>query len=476
MRRRLLASLNLALVLALLGVMFILVNFIGSRRYGRWDLSRQKITALSDRTRQALAELHAPVSVIVFYRPGHRLHELLKDQLLEYRRAQPTLVVEHIDPEQDAARAQQLVREFGLGPDEVNIIIVAAGARHQQIAEAELAEYDYGAMELGGEPRVSAFKGEEAITGAILSVTQGTAPTLWCTAGHGEKALEDDEPRGLVGFRRALERQGITVKPITLAQQSEVPPDVSLVVIAGPTRRFTEPELLVLEAYLERGGKLLALLDPLTQTGLDGLLERWGITLGLDLVVDPSRRIPFVSAGNLLVTSYTQHPVVNKMQTLITLFPLARSVRPAEPPRPGVSVTPLAMTTADGWGESRPESDAVEFNEGQDLAGPVPVAAAAERRPAGEGGGAPTRLIVVGDSEFLVNAQLANGGNEDFALGAVYWLTQQEQLIGIGPKRIESGKLHLTRGQLTALFQFGFLGLPGLFALLGIGMWWLRRR
>ena len=487
--RRVLASLNLAAVLALLTVLFIFVNFIASRRYARWEVSRQRITQLSPRTRQALAGLSTPVSIMVFYRPSHRLYELLKDQLQEYKRVQPALIVEYIDPDQDVARAQQLAREFSLGRGDLNIVIVAAGTRHQQIPETELAEYDYSAMEMGGEPRVSAFKGEEALTAAIIQVTQGVAPKLWFTSGHGEKALEGEDNLALSGLAQTLKKQGMAAEAVTLAERTEVPADVSLVVIAGPTHRFTEPELLVLQAYLERGGKLLALIDPAAQTGLDGLLARWGIELGLDFVVDPARRIPFVSAGNLLVTDYTDHPVVGKMQTLLTLFPLARSVRPVEPPPDGVTVTTLAMTSPDGWGETR-EGKVAEFTPGEDLKGPVPIAVAAERRaspsdaPGAEGapgqngatGKALARLLVVGDSEFIVNAQVSNAGNQDFALGAIYWLTEQERLIGIGPKRLESAKLHLTGPQVSGLFQFGFFGLPAVFALLGVAVWWLRRQ
>ena len=48
---------------------------------------------------------------------------------------------------------------------------------------------------------------------------------------------------------------------------------VTLLVIAGPTRRFTDTEIDLLSAYLERNGRLVALLDPLTYTGLEEVLE-----------------------------------------------------------------------------------------------------------------------------------------------------------------------------------------------------------
>ena len=60
-------------------------------------------------------------------------------------------------------------------------------------------------------------------------------------------------------------------------------------------------------------------------------------------------------------------------------------------------------------------------------------------------------------------------------MGATFWLTEQEQLIGIGPKTLQQTKLHLTSQQLTTVFWFSFLGLPMLCGLLGAAVWWVRR-
>lgn len=481
--RRVVASLNVVTVLGLLGVLFIMVNFIASRRYARWDCSRGQLTALSEKTAQTLKTLTEPLTITVFYQPNHPLYELIRDQLKEYERASPEVKVEYVDPDQDIARAQQLVREFEINvtsPEALNQVIFTSGTRHKYLSDTELAEFDYSAAGLGGGPRIKAFKGEEAFTGAIISVTQTASPLVWCTDGHGEKSLDAQEPFGLSDLKRALEQQNMAVKTASLLSQESIPADVRLVVIPGPTHRFTDVEVGFLQTYLERGGSCLLLVDPLADTGLEGFLERWGVSLKPDVVVDPSRKLPFVSAANLLVMTYTQHPIVEKMRTLITLFPLARSVQPVTPTPDGVTVSPLALTSEDGWGETQTGVETFQFNEGEDLKGPVSIAVAAERLPATlpEQAGSPplrTRLVVIGDSDFVINAQLGNAGNKDFLLGAVHWLIEQEQLIGISPKTLESIKLTLTGGQLTGIFWLSFLVLPLACILLGIGMWWLRR-
>ena len=471
LRRRLLSSTNAAAMLALLGALFILVNFVASRRYARWDLTRQQATAVSDQTRRALQALEAPVSVVVFYQPAHRLYGLVRDLLSEYERFSPKLTVEYVDPERDIARAKQLAAEFQI--EELNVVVFQSGGRRKPLSDTELADYDYSTAQLGGEPRVAAFKGEDAFTSALISITQQASPLVWFTAGHGEKALDAEDQAGLATLNGTLQRQGLSTETVTLAERPAIPPEVKLVVIAGPTRRFLDHEADLLQAYLEAGGRLLALLDPLEEaTGLEALLDRWGVALGRDIVVDPTRQLPFVSAANLLVTDYTQHPIVEKMRTLVTLFPLARSVRPSQPAPDGIAVTPLAVTSSAGWGEAQTGVDTFQFDEGQDVKGPVSIAVASERAAAER----PTRLVVIGDSEFIMNAQLSNVGNRDLLLGTLYWLIEQEQLIGIGPKAIESIKLSLTAPQLNRIFWFSFLAMPGVVGLLGTGMWWLRRK
>lgn len=468
--RRWLAGLNLAATLALLFALFLLANFIANRRYVRIDLTKTKIAALSDKTRQVLTHLQEPVKIIVFYQPEHRLYELVRDMLKEYERVAPKLSVEYVDPAQDRARALQLAKQFEI--DRENLVVFEAGTRHKYLSDTDVAEYDYGSLASGGQPSLKSFKGEEAFTSALLGVTQTAQPLVWVTKGHGEKVLDDPESVGLSQFKRYLDKENMQVEAATLLEQAEIPQEVGALIIPGPTRRFAEQELLQLAAYLERGGRCLVLIDPLANTGLDGLLARWGVELGQDIVVDPARQLPFVSAANLFVTTYTKHPIVEKMQTLMTLFPLTRAVQPVKNLKDkDITVTKLAMTSESGWGETDTGSTTFKFSAGTDVKGPVPIAAAAERPST-----TPTRLVVIGDSDFVANAQLQNVGNLDLALGAIHWLVAQEQLIGIGPKPLESIKLNLSAAQMHGMLWLSLGALPGLSVLLGIGVWWLRRQ
>jgi LPXTG-motif cell wall-anchored protein len=87
-----------------------------------------------------------------------------------------------------------------------------------------------------------------------------------------------------------------------------------------------------------------------------------------------------------------------------------------------------------------------------------------------------TRIIVVGDSYFLGNAQIDSAANRDFVGNAVNWLLERTQLLaGLGPRPISQYKIVMTRTQFHQAQWVLLAGLPGSVLFLG-GLVWLRRR
>ena len=476
--RWLLVSANWAVTIFLIGVLFIMVNYVSSRRYLRADMTKTKLSQLSEKTIQVLRQLDQPVNIVVFYQPrtpegaNDPLYPLVSDLLREYERQNPNIKIEFVEPYRDRARAEQLAKQFEI--DRINLVIFQFGNRHKYLSDTDIAEYDFSALNQTGTPKIAKFRGEDAFTSAIVNITTGEAPLIWFTKGHGEKLLDATDATGLGALKKYLEQQNMAVETVTLAERSEIPSNVKLVAITGPTRVFIDQEIRLLQNYLEAGGRVLALLDPGQDGGLGTLLKQWGVVVDNTVVVDPTHQLPFVSAANVLVTEYTQHPIVEKMQTLVTLYPLACSVRTSHPAAAGVTATALAFTSEAGWGESQTTASTFKFDEGQDIKGPVSVAVASEKQPA-QAGAKPSRVVVFGDSDFITDSQLSNVGNRDILLGATYWLIEQEQLIGIGPKEVESIRLNLNKTQLRLMMFFGFLGMPLACGLLGAGVWWQRR-
>jgi ABC-type uncharacterized transport system involved in gliding motility auxiliary subunit len=86
-----------------------------------------------------------------------------------------------------------------------------------------------------------------------------------------------------------------------------------------------------------------------------------------------------------------------------------------------------------------------------------------------------TRLVVVGDSDFVTNSVGRFSGNTDMFLNMVNWLAQQENMIAVRPRNPEDRRINVTAGQDRVIFWFAVFVLPGLVFLAGIQSWWRRR-
>ena len=86
-----------------------------------------------------------------------------------------------------------------------------------------------------------------------------------------------------------------------------------------------------------------------------------------------------------------------------------------------------------------------------------------------------TRVVVVGDSDFVAKAGLGVQGNRDLFLNTIGWLSQQENLISIRPKSPNDSRITLTATQQTNIMLLSLLVIPGFIFGSGVYSWWRRR-
>jgi hypothetical protein len=139
--------------------------------------------------------------------------------------------------------------------------------------------------------------------------------------GHGEPSLNDTGETGYLKFGSILAQNYIAVTNLELTGDSGVPMDCNLLIIAGPRTELSETELQKIDQYLAQGGRLFALFNYFSikrPTGLEPILQRWGVNVGSDWVQDPQTavhrqgcdRFQFQpasggqSAGRLRIVSY----------------------------------------------------------------------------------------------------------------------------------------------------------------------------
>jgi ABC-type uncharacterized transport system involved in gliding motility auxiliary subunit len=449
---------------------FAAVNYLGVRQTYRWDLTENQAYSLSEQTIRILQNLDEPVQFTVFAQEvGDYSFERYRRQLEIYQYESNQVRVDYVDVDRQPGRAKEAeITQYGT-------VVLTHKGREQRLSGVTNLE-------------------EQTVTNALIKLVSGTEQKIYFTQGHGERdTANSDRMRGYDAVSRELVNENFIVAPLPLAQQTEVPEDATVVVIAGPTTDFLPAEIDALERYLARGGKLLALIDPpqgsADHLNLRAFLREWSIELGNDVVVDASGvgQLFGGDASVPVVMNYPAHPITDRFQVM-TAFPYARSVNPVE----GGAHTPqpVLQTSARSWAETDLKALAagkVEFTEGADRQGPVTLglavtAPATEAPPPPLAGNqsedAPkpeTRIVVIGDSDFAGNSALGIQGNLDLFLNTVNWLAQQEDLIAIRPRDAQDRRLTLTADQLTRVMLLSLFVIPGAVFAAGIYTWWRRR-
>ncbi len=482
-------NLAIALVAALAIAGF--ANYFGHKYYTQWDWTSSGLYSLSDRTENLLGSLEQEVRIISFLGTvAAEGNEALPEIIAIFEKAESLnpewITFEQLDPVRDPLRAETLLREFEIDARNAAIVIVESGERRREMRLDELVQLE-SAGGFGQARAAKALLAEDALAAAVLSVTRASKPVIRFASGHGERALGGQDDFGLSRFADTLRREDSELLLWDAVGQSAVPDGTDLLVIASPAQSWLPDEAQAVGRYLDAGGRVLFFADPVMQrgdpgvlvpTGLEDVLERHGVRLGNNLVIDPSRRVQFLGAENFLATQIGVHPITARMTGDSVLFSIARSVE-APPEGEGQRAAALAETSLEGWGETALDRlDAIERDE-QDVPGPLTVAIALELAPnsAGDGEpGEPGRLVVIGDGDVASNFAFDSVTNRAFLLNTVSWLLDEERSLGIPPKDRQLATIVLSPGEGRAIALLVALALPLLAIVTGLGTWWRRRR
>jgi ABC-type uncharacterized transport system involved in gliding motility auxiliary subunit len=430
---------GLVVIAALVGI-----NYIVVKKPKTWDLTKEKIYTLSEQTDGVLANLKDEVRVIAFYSPTDPEHGELESRLRQYRQKTDKLKVDIFDP----AKHVKEVKDFNISQSGPRVV-VRAGAKEARAKDVS----------------------EESLTNAIAEVTRGASKKIYFSKGHGERSPTDATERGMKLYVDNLKSEGYQVDEIQLATVKTIPADAMALVIAGPVGSLSEGEAKLVQDWVEKGGKLVAMIDPTVHSGLEKALVAWGVKLGDDEVIDIDSQEPEYA----IVQEYATHPITaprNSSFQLASIFPLARSVSKAQNVPAGWSVVELAKTGPRAWGETDIiRGGQVAYTPGKDLKGPVPLAVAVTHGS----GDSESRVVVIGNSQFAANGAYRLSGNRDFALNSASWVAHEETKISIRPRSRSSNHLFLTGDQKQRMTLFAFDLLPFALLFAGLLVWHTRK-
>ncbi|MBI1842535.1 MAG: GldG family protein [Verrucomicrobia bacterium] len=466
-------------------------NYVASRHFKRFHLQGGQRTRLSPLSLRLLASLTNEVKVICYLAHDESLYGDIRELLAEYKAASPKFVVEMIDPRRDVGAAEHVKAIHALPPNESAFLLFENQGRTKLIRKGDLFEYDLQPLVSGQtrEVKPKDFKGELIFTSAIYYLTSQRSLKAYFLTGHGGPSPRDQEARrGLSRLAGLLQMNGIEWAELELLDRQSVPEDCGLLIIAGPRQRLPDSTIDTIGRYLDNGGRALALFDVFgkdIETGLESLLKRYGVSVGMDTVKDP-QSLSMAGGQDVVISAFGPHPITKALRasgtTRLQLL-LPRSIQPIAKAGGATDLIlaeslfttgPMGTsyeTTGGAGGALKARASALRTN--------YPLAVAVERGsvPGVEAARAGTsRLVVVGDSLFLSNELIDSSANAQFASYSVNWLLDRALLLAeIGPQPYREYRLRLTESERGVLTWVLLGGMPG--AVLGLGfLVWLRRR
>src|SRR6184192_2957443 len=280
--RRFRIGFNVLAQILLVLFLIAMVNSLAFKHYKRWDFSRDQKYALSDKTKRFLNTLKGKMRITVFFSPSTPITADLQNLLTEYQYAgKGKIDVEQIDPERNLSRAKELFDKYKVVTDE-SLLVLDYDGRNKTVKASEMADVDQSGMAIGEGPRVAAFKGEQAITSAMIDLVEGKKKTLGYVMGHKEPALS--APTSPVSLLKTfIENENIKFQELNLLDQPAIPADVTAVMVVGPKYDFSDREMKLLRDFWDKQGRILLLLDPAAKTPkLRSFLNELGVKVNDD--------------------------------------------------------------------------------------------------------------------------------------------------------------------------------------------------
>lgn len=380
---------------------------------------------------------------------------------------------------------------------------------------------------------------EYKVVNVIDKLQREHVPSVAFLQGHGEVQVYH-----VSDFIETLGKQNYQVKKVNIGVDPLLDGKTDVLIVAKPTASFSEEDKFVIDQYIMHGGKVLWLLDQVIAdmdsfqiapsifsiprtTNISDLIFRYGARVNDDLVLDLyCAPVPIVEeiAGNPqpklypwvfypMVRGDQNIPIVKNLDPVLLKFPSSIDTVKAE----GIQKTVLLSTSQYSRTQTIPYQIFLEgarqkpqpalFNkkdiplavllEGKFKSHYAHRTTAAQRELLQKEGKeiltqaiSPTKMIVVGDGDIIVNDTDPNGrplplgyyritretyANKDFLLNAVEYLMDQSGLIAARNRDISMRLLDKAKVQdQKSLWQFITVGLP--VPLLFIFGWWFNRR
>lgn len=470
----------------------LVINAISIGSYHRFDTTSLAQFTLTSQTKEVLAQMKIPVQATCFFVPddAYGISTYASSLLAEYQKYTDKLTVKTIDPDEHP----DIAKQYGI--TQYQTVVFESQKGRRLVPPSDILQTSTDSQ---GNTQIVGMEAEHSFTSAILEVTGIVQKKLYFLTGHSEDNINTD----YTDVKKGLLDNLYKVDTLDLLVSQGIPADATGIIIAGPQKALSTQEIDIIGNYLVNGGWVMILLNPNPSPEMRQLLSYWDVDIKDGTVVDPSSSYIDPSSSHLDPSNLLVTRLRDAFGLTTVYFPGATAFIPQPGFQPTAipsssSDTPLqiiwqsdnstiqmyslARTSQDGWLASNYDSNKTPvFNEGTDTKGPLDLGLLIALYPPLDSNGnpigtvPPTRLVVVGDSDFANDTNFYQANNGEFFLNLVETLTTGKQLISINRKVLPFRRL-VVDDRTVNFIRISSIGLLPLLVLVTGGVIYWRRR
>ncbi|MGI5893615.1 MAG: Gldg family protein [Candidatus Merdivicinus sp.] len=481
-RRLKYGSLATAMAIGFVAVV-VLVNIIVGMLVERFpmdiDLTEDNIFELTQPSIDYIKDLDAEVVVNVLWE-----EESFKNQNDYYRQAYEVIekyekYSDHITVRYiDLLSNPELQQKYPKETLSTGQIIVECGDRYQLLTAYDLFNTQYDQQ--SGSTYITSSAAEQAMTSAIMNVTDANPPTVAVLTGFGTTDVSS--------LTDILSSNGYVVEEVDL-MTGDIS-DYTMAILAAPTVDLSTNELDKLDAFLDNDGqfgKNLMYFASVNQPELpllEEFLSEWGIVVGDGYLYETDTSKIYFNPSYTLQEygdeTYTENLATTELPVLVPMSRPLSSAFGESGTSSNRSTTVLLKTydsvvvvPSDAMGSSDsnwdPNTDGVKDS--------YITAMAGSRVKYDQTTALTSTVLAFGSVDmvhesFLSFAAINNG---DFVLNAANYVCDKEEGISIVPKTVGTSSLGINQSQVNTIGALAQFVLPIIVLIIGATVWMRRR-
>ncbi|MBW1809703.1 MAG: Gldg family protein [Deltaproteobacteria bacterium] len=340
------ASAHAGAVTALFLSTLFFVNALANKKDVHKDLSYFKTTSPSEASQSMVQGLDADTQALLFFPHTNEVLEEILPYFEELDQLSSRFSVEVIDK----ALEPDLAKQHRISSD--GTILLLRGESKQKITLGAKME----------RAKRSLRKLDAEFQKSMLKMIRNRA-TVYMITGHGERGPDKtdvDVRPGVLVVKKYLMAKNLTVKHLGPVEGlgNAVPDDAAMLIWIDPSGSLFPGEGDAIQAYLERGGRMLLTLDPDSKAAPNQLLEYLGLDYSTVKLAHDRAYIPIERSKadryNIVTTSFSNHAAVTTVSRSSRRFPVLLPGSGSLEKAPGSKkkVTFIVRSVPNTWADS----------------------------------------------------------------------------------------------------------------------------